>query len=136
MAHRGIWVKTAAGSYEVRGKCLGIVGYGRVGREVARQHLRYLETVAVNCDVRVQDNEEFDRRVYLRPDTGAEGDTHGSPVAGHQLAKAAEIIPAGKSDRSVPAIRSHSANKPIQRAIADRIWIALGFIEHMVDQFP
>jgi hypothetical protein len=71
---------------------LVVVGGGavRVGREVARQHLRYLETVAVNCDVRVQDNEEFDRRVYLRPDSGAEGDTHGSPIAGHQLAKAAE----------------------------------------------
>ncbi|HLK63482.1 MAG TPA: phosphoglycerate dehydrogenase [Bryobacteraceae bacterium] len=33
-AHRGGWVKTAAGSYEVRGKCLGIVGYGRIGTQV------------------------------------------------------------------------------------------------------
>jgi D-3-phosphoglycerate dehydrogenase len=33
-AHRGAWVKTAAGSYEVRGKCLGIVGYGRIGTQV------------------------------------------------------------------------------------------------------
>ena len=34
MAHRGVWVKTAAGSYEVRGKCLGIVGYGHIGTQV------------------------------------------------------------------------------------------------------
>ena len=34
MAHRGKWVKTAAGSYEVRGKTLGIVGYGHIGTQV------------------------------------------------------------------------------------------------------
>lgn len=34
MAHHGVWVKTAAGSYEVRGKCLGIVGYGHIGTQV------------------------------------------------------------------------------------------------------
>ena len=33
-AHRGVWVKTAAGSYEVRGKCLGIVGYGHIGTQI------------------------------------------------------------------------------------------------------
>jgi D-3-phosphoglycerate dehydrogenase / 2-oxoglutarate reductase len=34
MAHRGAWVKTAAGSYEVRGKTLGIIGYGHIGTQV------------------------------------------------------------------------------------------------------
>ena len=34
MAHRGAWVKSATGSYEVRGKCLGIVGYGHIGTQV------------------------------------------------------------------------------------------------------
>jgi D-3-phosphoglycerate dehydrogenase len=34
MAHRGKWVKTASGSYEVRGKCLGIVGYGHIGTQI------------------------------------------------------------------------------------------------------
>ncbi|MFO1371636.1 MAG: phosphoglycerate dehydrogenase [Candidatus Competibacteraceae bacterium] len=34
LAHRGGWVKTATGSYEVRGKCLGIVGYGHIGTQV------------------------------------------------------------------------------------------------------
>jgi D-3-phosphoglycerate dehydrogenase len=34
MAHRGVWVKTAAGSQEVRGKRLGIVGYGHIGTQV------------------------------------------------------------------------------------------------------
>jgi D-3-phosphoglycerate dehydrogenase len=32
--HRGSWPKTAAGSYEVRGKTLGIVGYGHIGTQV------------------------------------------------------------------------------------------------------
>ncbi|HSC87825.1 MAG TPA: phosphoglycerate dehydrogenase [Polyangiaceae bacterium] len=32
--HAGIWNKSATGSYEVRGKTLGIVGYGRIGRQV------------------------------------------------------------------------------------------------------
>jgi len=34
MAHRGGWVKTATASYEVRGKVLGIVGYGHIGTQV------------------------------------------------------------------------------------------------------
>jgi D-3-phosphoglycerate dehydrogenase / 2-oxoglutarate reductase len=34
MAHRGVWLKTAAGSYEVRGKTLGIIGYGHIGTQV------------------------------------------------------------------------------------------------------
>jgi D-3-phosphoglycerate dehydrogenase len=33
-AHRGEWIKTAAGSHEVRGKTLGIVGYGHIGTQV------------------------------------------------------------------------------------------------------
>ena len=32
--HRGGWIKTAAGSFEVRGKILGIVGYGHIGTQV------------------------------------------------------------------------------------------------------
>jgi D-3-phosphoglycerate dehydrogenase len=32
--HAGQWNKVAAGSYEVRGKTLGIVGYGHIGRQV------------------------------------------------------------------------------------------------------
>ena len=33
-AHRGEWLKTAIGSREVRGKTLGIVGYGHIGTQV------------------------------------------------------------------------------------------------------
>lgn len=33
-AHAGLWRKTAAGAFEVRGKTLGIVGYGHIGRQV------------------------------------------------------------------------------------------------------
>jgi D-3-phosphoglycerate dehydrogenase len=32
--HRGQWNKSAAGAHEVRGKCLGIVGYGHIGTQV------------------------------------------------------------------------------------------------------
>jgi D-3-phosphoglycerate dehydrogenase / 2-oxoglutarate reductase len=33
-AHRGGWIKTAAGAHEARGKALGIVGYGHIGTQV------------------------------------------------------------------------------------------------------
>ncbi|ADU70488.1 phosphoglycerate dehydrogenase [Pantoea sp. At-9b] len=33
-AHRGIWNKVAAGSYEARGKKLGIIGYGHIGMQL------------------------------------------------------------------------------------------------------
>lgn len=33
--HQGVWNKTAAGSYEVRGKTLGIVGYGNIGSQLS-----------------------------------------------------------------------------------------------------
>lgn len=62
----------------------------RIGREIARQHIRHLETVAINCDPKVQGFDDFDRRVYLGPDTGAETDTGGSPFVGGLLARAAE----------------------------------------------
>ncbi|MBY0464958.1 MAG: phosphoglycerate dehydrogenase [Burkholderiales bacterium] len=32
-AHRGVWMKDAKGSHEVRGKTLGIVGYGKIGTQ-------------------------------------------------------------------------------------------------------
>jgi hypothetical protein len=62
----------------------------RVGREIARHHIRHLETVAINCDPKVQGFDDYDRRVYLGPDTGAETDTGGSPFVGGLLARAAE----------------------------------------------
>src|SRR6202142_4557986 len=33
-AHRGQWLKTAAGSREARGKTLGIIGYGHIGTQI------------------------------------------------------------------------------------------------------
>jgi D-3-phosphoglycerate dehydrogenase len=33
-AHRGEWLKSAANSFEVRGKTLGIVGYGNIGMQL------------------------------------------------------------------------------------------------------
>jgi D-3-phosphoglycerate dehydrogenase len=33
--HQGVWKKTATGSFEVRGKTLGIVGYGNIGAQLS-----------------------------------------------------------------------------------------------------
>jgi D-3-phosphoglycerate dehydrogenase len=33
--HQGIWLKSSAGSYEIRGKKLGIVGYGNIGSQLS-----------------------------------------------------------------------------------------------------
>jgi D-3-phosphoglycerate dehydrogenase len=34
-AHQGIWMKESSGSYELRGKTLGIIGYGNIGSQVS-----------------------------------------------------------------------------------------------------
>jgi D-3-phosphoglycerate dehydrogenase len=34
-AHQGIWLKDAKGSFELRGKTLGIIGYGNIGSQVS-----------------------------------------------------------------------------------------------------
>jgi D-3-phosphoglycerate dehydrogenase len=35
VAHRGGWLKNAVGSYEARGKTLGVIGYGSIGSQVS-----------------------------------------------------------------------------------------------------
>lgn len=77
--------------HDLRFVLVGVGGGGvSVARSVARRRLKHLETVAINCDPRVQDFEEFDRRVYLGPDSGELRDTGGSPLVGGTLARAAE----------------------------------------------
>ena len=72
--HRGVWNKSATGSYEVRGKKLGIIGYGHIGSQLSiiaeslgmdvyfydienklplgnAKQLRSLEEVLSSCDV-------------------------------------------------------------------------------------
>lgn len=73
---------------------LAAVGGGgiRVARAVAQRHLPYLETVAINCDPRVQELEEFDRRICLGPESGARPETGGSALVGGQLARSAEPV--------------------------------------------
>lgn len=34
-AHRGVWQKDAKGSFELRGKTLGIIGYGNIGSQIS-----------------------------------------------------------------------------------------------------
>jgi D-3-phosphoglycerate dehydrogenase len=34
-AHEGVWLKESKGSYELRGKALGIIGYGNIGTQVS-----------------------------------------------------------------------------------------------------
>ncbi len=49
-AHRGEWLKDAKGSFELRGKTLGIVGYGNIGSQVSNMaealglHVLYYDT--------------------------------------------------------------------------------------------
>jgi D-3-phosphoglycerate dehydrogenase len=49
-AHRGEWMKDATGSYELRGKTLGIIGYGNIGSQVSNMaeamgmHVVYYDT--------------------------------------------------------------------------------------------
>ena len=45
-AHRGEWQKSAAGSFEARGKTLGIIGYGHIGTQ--------LSIMAENIGMKVQ----------------------------------------------------------------------------------
>ncbi len=35
LAHQGIWQKSAANAYEIRGKTLGIIGYGNIGMQLS-----------------------------------------------------------------------------------------------------
>ena len=50
--HRGLWHKSADGSHEVRGKTLGIVGYGHIGSQLSviaealGMHVRYHDVLA------------------------------------------------------------------------------------------
>ncbi|HEX7340804.1 MAG TPA: phosphoglycerate dehydrogenase, partial [Rhodanobacteraceae bacterium] len=50
--HRGEWLKSADGSYEVRGKTIGIIGYGHIGTQVGvlaealGMHVIYYDVVA------------------------------------------------------------------------------------------
>ncbi len=77
--------------HDIRFVLVAVGGGGvRIGREVARRRIRHLETVAINCDPKVQGFDEFDRRIYLGPETGEEIDTGGSAFIGGVLARAAE----------------------------------------------
>jgi len=52
LAHRGVWAKSAEHAHEVRGKTLGIVGYGNIGSQVSvmaealGMHVCYYDAVA------------------------------------------------------------------------------------------
>ena len=51
LAHRGVWQKSAKNSYEIRGKTLGIVGYGSIGSQLSilaeglGMHVRFYDVV-------------------------------------------------------------------------------------------
>ncbi len=51
-AHRGVWLKSAKNSYEMRGKVLGLIGYGSIGSQLGimaesmGMHVIYYDTVA------------------------------------------------------------------------------------------
>ncbi len=64
----------------------------RIGQQILRQRIRYLESIAINCDPHVQECDEFDRRIFLGPETGGAGDTGGSSTVGGILARAAQPV--------------------------------------------
>src|SRR5690606_27650186 len=35
LAHQGVWMKTASNAHELRGKILGIIGYGNIGSQLS-----------------------------------------------------------------------------------------------------
>jgi len=70
----------------------------RVARQVARQRIRFLETVAINCDRKVQDATEFDRRICLSSLAEGWEDAGGSPTTGQSLALAATPVLEGIFD--------------------------------------
>jgi len=74
--------------HDVRFLFVAVGGGGiRIGRELARRHPRYVETVAIHCDASIQGLDEFDRRVTLEADAG---DSVDGPVGAGTLARAAE----------------------------------------------
>ena len=74
--------------HDVRFLFVAVGGGGiRVGREVARKHPKYVETIAIHSDTSVQGFDEFDRRVTLEPEAGEEPD---GPTGVGTLARAAE----------------------------------------------
>lgn len=87
----GLWEPSVRLGHDVRFLLAAVGGGGiRVGREIARRHLRFVETVAINCDPRVADAEDFDRRICLGTDDGSSLGVPASAGAAGQLARAAE----------------------------------------------
>lgn len=87
----GLWEPSVRLGHDVRFLLAAVGGGGiRVGREIARRHLRFVETVAINCDPRVADAEDFDRRICLGADNGSSLEVPTSAGAAGQLARAAE----------------------------------------------
>jgi tubulin/FtsZ family protein len=87
----GLWEPSVRLGHDVRFLLAAVGGGGvRIGREIARRHLRFVETVAINCDARVADAEEFDRRICLGSDDGSSIGVPASAAAAGQLARAAE----------------------------------------------
>jgi hypothetical protein len=87
----GLWEPSVRLGHDVRFLLAAVGGGGvRIGREIARRHLRHLETVAINCDPRVAEAEEFDRRICLGSDDGSSLGVPTTAAAAGQLARAAE----------------------------------------------
>jgi len=87
----GLWEPHVRLGHDVRFLLAAVGGGGvRIGREIARHHLRHLETVAINCDPRVAEAEEFDRRICLGSDDGNSLGVPATAAAAGQLARAAE----------------------------------------------
>jgi cell division GTPase FtsZ len=86
----GLWEPSVRLGQDVRFLLVAVGGGGvRVGRDIARRHLRFVETVAINCDPRVAEAEDFDRRICLGAEDGSGIGVPTSVAAAGQLARAA-----------------------------------------------
>jgi hypothetical protein len=86
----GLWEPSVRLGQDVRLVLVAIGGGGvRIGREIARRHLRFVETIAINCDPRVANADEFDRRICLGAEDGLDLALPTSAGAAGQIARAA-----------------------------------------------
>ena len=90
-AHAGDWDKSAEGSFEVRGKTLGIVGYGNIGTQ--------LSTLAEACGMRVI---YFDRNDKLR-----HGNTEPVASLAEAIEEASALLKAAKRPMILADVEIH-----------------------------
>ena len=102
-AHEGIWLKESKGSYELRGKTLGIIGYGNIGTQVSilaealGMKVIYYDTVTKMPLGNAQGQKDAQRgrqrgRYYYSPRPGHESDQEHDQQNGAEELKKGSIL--------------------------------------------